>query len=245
MHFQTSYLFKHTFFANFSLREGIASNVANWENCTMYIQDIISPGLNIAAEISKEEAYKFKNMCKLFSSDTSHKQVVDEYFLTQAKRQSPKKTEPKPRSPSPVAPKTSVNETPSVSNTKSTVHKLSAESLFSLENLKAAIASIECLNDGASSSARVSTTILKPATVQKLEHLIKVDQVSMSIKTEMDHIMLRSKDRIKNEAHIINLLSCILKAHDATVEVRPFGSVTYGFGGQRTNFNIFIMTGEH
>lgn len=45
----------------------------------MYVQDITVPGANIAAEISKEEAYNFKKMCKLFAADDSHQKVINEY----------------------------------------------------------------------------------------------------------------------------------------------------------------------
>lgn len=84
--YSTSSLFLNIFkiFPNkshdFSLREGISLNRFNWENCTMFVQDIKASGVNIAAEISKEEAYNFKKLCQLFSSDSSHKSFIDEYM---------------------------------------------------------------------------------------------------------------------------------------------------------------------
>lgn len=50
------------------LRESIAIYPENWTNCSIFIQDMVSPGLNIAAEITKQEITNFKLMCKLFSS---------------------------------------------------------------------------------------------------------------------------------------------------------------------------------
>lgn len=50
----------------FSLREAIKSNPENWTNCAMYVQDITSPGINITAEISNQEAHVFKTMCHKF-----------------------------------------------------------------------------------------------------------------------------------------------------------------------------------
>lgn len=50
------------------LREGIAIYPENWKNCSIFVQDLVSPGLNIAAEITKQEITNFKLMCKLFSS---------------------------------------------------------------------------------------------------------------------------------------------------------------------------------
>lgn len=44
------------------------ANPKNWENCALYVQDIVSPGLNVAAEISRQEITNFKLMCQLFSS---------------------------------------------------------------------------------------------------------------------------------------------------------------------------------
>lgn len=38
----------------------------NWQNCTMYVQDLVRPEINITAEISKEEAENFQHMCQIF-----------------------------------------------------------------------------------------------------------------------------------------------------------------------------------
>lgn len=45
-------------------------NAANWTNCAMCVQDITLPGKNITAEISKQQAANFVNMCRIFSSYT-------------------------------------------------------------------------------------------------------------------------------------------------------------------------------
>lgn len=50
------------------LREGMAIYPENWKNCSIFVQDIVSPGLNIAAEITRHEITNFKLMCNLFSS---------------------------------------------------------------------------------------------------------------------------------------------------------------------------------
>lgn len=65
----------------FSLRDAIQANEWNWENCTMFIQDIVSPGTNIAAEIPADEAFNFRTMCFMFSAWNSHNDlVVDDYI---------------------------------------------------------------------------------------------------------------------------------------------------------------------
>lgn len=51
----------------FSLRDGMSSNVQNWTDCTMLVQDLVVPSLNITADIPKEEAYNFQEMCQMFS----------------------------------------------------------------------------------------------------------------------------------------------------------------------------------
>lgn len=39
----------------------------NWENCTMFVQDIVSLGTNITAEITKKEVDNFVRMCQIFA----------------------------------------------------------------------------------------------------------------------------------------------------------------------------------
>lgn len=46
----------------------------------MYVQDLLSPGTNITAEITDKEAKHFMNMCKIFASANLHKKTVDDYF---------------------------------------------------------------------------------------------------------------------------------------------------------------------
>lgn len=62
-----------------SLRDGIKSNPKNWNNCTMFVQDVVMPGLNIAAEIPEEEAMNFKIMCKMFAKykPTNNNKSID------------------------------------------------------------------------------------------------------------------------------------------------------------------------
>lgn len=49
------------------LRDGISANLANWKNCTMYVEDVIRTGINVAAEITTKDAYSFQEMCKVFA----------------------------------------------------------------------------------------------------------------------------------------------------------------------------------
>lgn len=39
----------------------------NWENCAMWVQDVISLSTNITAEITEKEANNFVRMCQVFA----------------------------------------------------------------------------------------------------------------------------------------------------------------------------------
>lgn len=65
----------------FRLRDGMSLHYRNWGNCTMFVEDLNATGKNITAEIPKEHAIHFKEMCKLFASINSNEQnrAIDEY----------------------------------------------------------------------------------------------------------------------------------------------------------------------
>lgn len=63
----------------FSLREAIEANPTNWENCSMYVQDIKSPGVNVTAEIPEAEAHGFKKFCQIMTTFL-HKNIIEEYI---------------------------------------------------------------------------------------------------------------------------------------------------------------------
>lgn len=50
------------------MRDGIKACPANWSNCSMWVQDLVSPCTNITAEISKQEVDNFLKMCRMFST---------------------------------------------------------------------------------------------------------------------------------------------------------------------------------
>lgn len=49
------------------MRDSISANLKYWENCTMWVQDLIPPYLNITAEITDQEVGNFVRMCQLFA----------------------------------------------------------------------------------------------------------------------------------------------------------------------------------
>lgn len=50
-----------------SLRDAIAKYPANWVDCEMWVEDIVSPEVNITADISNEDANNFIKLCQMFS----------------------------------------------------------------------------------------------------------------------------------------------------------------------------------
>lgn len=65
----------------FRLRDGIEAHAYNWQNCTMFVQDIKSPGTNICAEIPEDAANRFKQMCKVFASNDTYEQSIDDFMV--------------------------------------------------------------------------------------------------------------------------------------------------------------------
>lgn len=43
---------------------GIEKSPQNWQNCSMYVQDLVRHDVNATVEISKEAADAFRNLCK-------------------------------------------------------------------------------------------------------------------------------------------------------------------------------------
>lgn len=215
------------------LREGIELNALSWENCAMYVQDL-KLGINATAEISKQEANNFKDMCRTFASAALLDQTIDEYLLKLSKMRA-------------------------ASSIEKSNYELSEASLNSLQRFGDAIPSLEKqMNDEGASCSSGSSSIVSNNTsgtkanagahsitnsVKRLEDAIKVDEILKSSKIEMNLILTRSKSRIQSEQEIISLLSFLLTTYVSTITVTPYGSVTYGFGGNKTNFNILIITG--
>lgn len=187
----------------------------------MYVQDPVSPGINITAEISEEEANNFKHMCKVFASIGSRDQTINKYLTKISEERSTYIT---------------ITLDSNVNSTQKPVSKLVPKPKCSdvVTNLE-----LPAMCSPNSNFTNASAD-LKPAAKKKLEDVIKVDTITKLIKIEMDDILTRSTSRIKNEQGIVKLLS----AYVPTIKLTPFGSVTYGFGGASTDFNILINSGK-
>lgn len=62
------------------------------------------------------------------------------------------------------------------------------------------------------------------------------------IEYEVSQFLHRSEHRINTEKQIIDIVSAHMKSFNASFDVHPHGSSTYGFGGS-VDFNILIETG--
>lgn len=205
------------------LREGIKENHSNWENCAMHVQDLKSPGINITAEISEEEANNFKQLCKMFASHDSYGQSIDVYLTQSAKVQSEGRKG--------LAP----------------VHEPSKAS-SNIQSLCNSIANT--INSSASSSicdvSRASSISLSSnsTTTPKLKNVINFEQVLRAIPSKTVDLINRRVERWFHELEIFALLTRYLRTFNSTLKAMPFGSATYGFGGSTTNFNILVNAGN-
>lgn len=190
----------------------------------MYVQDLMSPGINVTVEITKEEAANFQEICKMLASPSIHEQIIDEYMskLSELRLDS----------------KSSI-----VFAMEKSVTEISEASLQSLQRFKVEIEKRETL-DRDSSGKNEATVRSIPCQENVLHDTINVDEISKFSQIEMDQLLSPSKSRTISELEIINILSHLRPFQPAIISVTPFGSVTYGFGGQRTNFNILITTGK-
>lgn len=211
---------------NFSLRDGIGADPANWQKCTMFVQDLMEAGINIAAEVSKEEAYNFQELCQMFST---------------VRKSSPVKRIPKPLL-SPV-----INAQP--------VRKAFSHSSLNDMKLSANHVVTTIKNDKPKASMAVATaeaalnTMKKIVTAKKvvakvsviLENAIEDGTIFNMITMELGKIT-RSDQRIRHETRILGILKQHFKIFDRALALIPFGSTAFGFAGCNSNYNIFVDT---
>lgn len=194
----------------------------------MYVQDLVSPGINIAAEISEDEANNFKNMCKVFASSELCDQSIDEYLTKISEERS-----------------TYIKIT--LGNNVDSTQKPSSElckTQVSIPKCSAAATNLILPAKSSPNSNLTSTSVdLKPAAMKKLEDVIEVDTITKHAKIEMDEI-LTPTSRAKKEQEIVDLLTFFMATFVPSIKFTPFGSTTYGFGGTSTNLNILASSGK-
>lgn len=65
-------------FSMFRLRTGIGNSSENWKNCSMFVQDLVRPNVNVTAEISQKAAQNFQEMCQIFAKKLKWKLKLNE-----------------------------------------------------------------------------------------------------------------------------------------------------------------------
>lgn len=214
------------------------SNPRNWENSTMFVQDIKSPGLNVTAELTEEEVDSFKQICKMFISSHLHDKNIDEYFAQMS---------PQVIMTSKIDP--AMNIQPTNENVAS---ECSKPLIHSIPNLQSNAIIETDQNSNVVSKAKPSTEHMRnppnltiPVKSKSLTDSIQIDQLSTLIKTKAIDFIFRTMERISYEMDIVGLLTRQLKAYDSKLEMISFGSATYGFCGRNTDLNLLASTGTN
>lgn len=80
------------------------------------------------------------------------------------------------------------------------------------------------------------------ASPSRISNATKLDK---AIVAKMIDFVTRTETRIHNESQILKTLIGYLNAINYKVQLVPFGSSTYGYGGSSTNFNILANAGQN
>lgn len=110
-----------------------------------------------------------------------------------------------------------------------------------LDNGAMAIESTKSNENLRSSQISLVTKILSETN---LKSLVQETNIFKRIASEAKCLETRNDDRIYKEARILEILRHFLQMFDPEINIFPFGSSTYGFGGSSTNLNILIDTSK-
>lgn len=101
-------------------------------------------------------------------------------------------------------------------------------------------------NNNGSIDKHVANSVEVPnrqSTAVNFENMIDLEEISRNVGAKAINLICRSVQRISLEVKILDLLSCHLKRFRPNLQIMPFGSATYGFGGSSTDFNILVNAG--
>lgn len=211
------------------------SNQKNWTNCSMFVQDINLPGVNITAELTEEEVDSFKQICKMFIPFSLHDKNIDEYFskMSQAPPASAIHPVVNTKSGPPMR-----NVPPGISKPPTPIQRSSdthaGRDLNSNIIPKSKPSAVNIGTPSSSTTPKITTSPIDS---------LNINEIAVSIRTTAIDIIFRTMKRISHEMDIIGLLTRHLKSFDSKLELTPFGSSTYGFGGFCTDYNVLVSTG--
>lgn len=86
----------------------------------------------------------------------------------------------------------------------------------------------------------IKNVTLPTMPLNDLKNLIDDKNIFKQIAIEAKRLECRNNNRVYNEARILEILRFYLQNFDSKLNLLTFGSSTYGFGGDKTNFNILI-----
>lgn len=88
----------------------------------------------------------------------------------------------------------------------------------------------------------IKNVALPTMPLNRLKNLIDDENIFKQIAIEAKGLECRNNIRVFKEARILEILRHYLQNFDPKLNLLTFGSSTYGFGGDKTNFNILIDT---
>lgn len=187
----------------------------------MFVQDLVDAGINVTAEVSKEEAYNFQEMCQMFSTgrETSPVKRIPRSPITNSQ---------------PVRKAFSHN---SLNDLKSNANRVLHTMKIDKPKALATVATPETASNAMKRVATAKKAVAKVSVI--LENAIKDGSIFSAITTELDKIE-RSDERIRHETRILGILKQHFKIFDRAVVLIPFGSTVFGFASCNSNYNIFV-----
>lgn len=121
------------------------------------------------------------------------------------------------------------------------------ESVNQSANLRSDSSDNNSVQNGNTDRSRASSVDISPRSpsTTELENSIDFEAACEAITRNIQNeCIFRTAQRTAYETKIINNLTHYLKAFDSTLQLKIFGSTTYGFGGSKLNFNILVNTGN-
>lgn len=121
------------------------------------------------------------------------------------------------------------------------------ESANQCASLRSDSSNTNSVQNGKTDRSRASSVDISPRspTLSELENSMDFEAACEAITRNIQmECIFRTAQRTAHETKIINNLSHYLKAFDSTLQLKIFGSTTYGFGGSKMNYNILVSTGN-
>lgn len=181
----------------------------------MFVEDIKSPEINVAADVSEKEVANFKEMCKMFLSTSLYERAIDEYLLKLQQ----------------IRPSCAIDLGIDVNSDEPPPAK------------RAALEHTNDIHSNSSSAAQSSLTNVIMANVNLVSQEIPNTAADLTFRNARR--ITNELNIFVQCTTIAASLKYLCKHYSMTLKLMPFGSSTYGFGHPNTDFNILIKTGKN